>query len=600
MAEVSRATDLDLAQISPLQACESMIIVDVGETNTRALFFTVVEGRFRFISSGTSVTTVYAPYNHPGYGVRAALEELERSSGQTFVGEDGHIISPRDDQGRGVDGFSVIFSAGPPLRVVAGGLRADVSLESVGRLVDSIYAEIVGVMHLADGLAWEERGERLLGLLPDVIVLAGGYDGGAKEALERLLRPVDVACALLPKDVQPVVIFAGNPEAQPTVTTALPNVNELHIIPNIRPGKDNEQFSLARALMAKVLRKDCLKRYPGLKMLDGWAKGDLTPFPVAFGRSVRFLSLDDPDRSVLGIDLGTRKAVAALGYDGDVNLHVFSTLDKNQAGLVDAQTLREVMRWLYLAIPEEEVRDYLSNRMLFPGSLPATFKDLAIEQALARSALRKIANLIGRDLSRKASHGPENDPRRMPQLFDLEPIIASGGILAHAPNLAQAALMLLDGIQPAGITSLILDQNALMGAVGATMKMNPILAIQIMDSSALLNLGLVIAPACRVGNGEPVLRLRMMTSTGKDMRLEINQGEMRTLPLGHDEQAQLWLKPLNGADIGMGPGKGGRLGHVSGGALGLIIDCRGRPLPLAGDPDQRRERYKEWLRALRA
>lgn len=599
MVEMGSAYEPLLPEVEADGSCESVLVVDVGETNTRASFFCMVEGVFRFVAAASSPTTVYAPYHHPGYGVRNALEQLEKATGQSFIGEDGHILTPRREHDKGVDGFEVIFSAGAALRVVTAGLRAEISLDSLRRLAGSTYAEIVGSMHLGDGLTWEQRGEMLLRLSPDVVLIAGGYEGGARNALNGMLRAVDLVCSCLPKSTQPVVIYAGNAGVQAHVRRALANVNELHLVTNVRPNRESEQMAPLRSMMAQVLRQERSRRFPGFAALDGWANGDSIPFTAAFGRTVRFLSLDDPSRAVLGVDLGTRKAVCAVAYRGEMDLHVVTAPGCGEANLADSQGMREVLRWLTIAASEEEVRDYLSNRALYPASLPVTFRDLAIEQAIARATLRKAAALIARDMPRLVDKTREGTGHGASILSDIEPIFASGSVLSRAPNLAHTALMILDGLQPAGITSLILDQNHLMGAVGAAMKMSPALAVQIMDSNAFVNLGLMIAPSFQVGKGEPVLRLRMLTDSGKDLRMEVNQGELRTLPLNHEQQVQIWLKPLNGADIGLGPGQGGRLGQVSGGALGLIIDCRGRPLGLPRDPDQRRERCKEWLRSLR-
>ena len=59
-------------------------------------------------------------------------------------------------------------------------------------------------------------------------------------------------------------------------------------------------------------------------------------------------------------------------------------------------------------------------------------------------------------------------------------------------------------------------------------------------------------------------------------------------PRGH-------LQPLHRADVGMGaPGRGGGL-KVIGGALGVIIDARGRPLQLPADAGRRQELLRKWL-----
>ncbi|MBC6940282.1 MAG: hypothetical protein DWB59_09715 [Anaerolineae bacterium] len=69
---------------------------------------------------------------------------------------------------------------------------------------------------------------------------------------------------------------------------------------------------------------------------------------------------------------------------------------------------------------------------------------------------------------------------------------------------------------------------------------------------------------------------------------------MELLPLGAGEAAKLTLQPLHRADVGFGPGRGQTI-TVHGGALGLVIDARGRPLQLPSDAVRRRELFKKWL-----
>ena len=50
---------------------------------------------------------------------------------------------------------------------------------------------------------------------------------------------------------------------------------------------------------------------------------------------------------------------------------------------------------------------------------------------------------------------------------------------------------------------------------------------------------------------------------------------------------------LRGADVGFGSGRSGTI-PVSGGALGVVFDGRGRPLELPSDAVRRRELIKKW------
>ena len=79
--------------------------------------------------------------------------------------------------------------------------------------------------------------------------------------------------------------------------------------------------------------------------------------------------------------------------------------------------------------------------------------------------------------------------------------------------------------------------------------------------------------------------------------MEIKNGALEVLSLSMGESATLKLQPLHRFNIGMGPGRGGRL-QVVGGTLGIVIDARGRPLRLNPDPVRRREQNKKWLRIL--
>ena len=72
-------------------------------------------------------------------------------------------------------------------------------------------------------------------------------------------------------------------------------------------------------------------------------------------------------------------------------------------------------------------------------------------------------------------------------------------------------------------------------------------------------------------------------------------GQLAIVPIQQGEHAHLTLRPERGIDVGFGgPGKAGAL-RIAGGAVGLMIDARGRPLNLATDPGRRRELNEKWL-----
>ena len=86
---------------------------------------------------------------------------------------------------------------------------------------------------------------------------------------------------------------------------------------------------------------------------------------------------------------------------------------------------------------------------------------------------------------------------------------------------------------------------------------------------------------------------------GRKLAIEATQGELARLPLGQGERALFSLQPHPNVDIGLGPGQPARATEpIEGGALGLVIDARGRPLPFAAGRDERIAQAQAWRQAL--
>jgi hypothetical protein len=183
------------------------------------------------------------------------------------------------------------------------------------------------------------------------------------------------------------------------------------------------------------------------------------------------------------------------------------------------------------------------------SGLPLLQKTLAIEQALARQAMQ-IA------LRKSAASFPEKVMRYGPDLSPwFEPVIAMGSVLTRAPSLAQAALMLLDGLQPTGVTTLVLDQNHLAPSLGVIAVVNPLLVVQALESNTFLTLGTVISPVGEARAGTPVLRVRMAYTGGGETSLDVKQGTLEIIQLPVGQSAEIHLQPLHRFDIAWaGPG----------------------------------------------
>src|SRR3990172_8039950 len=161
---------------------ESLIAIDVGSVSTRAFLFDVVDGRYRFLASGSAPTTANAPFNDVSEGLRIALENLQAITGRVLLGGDERLIIPSRPDGAGVDVVAATISAGPPLKVLVLGLLEDISQESARNLARTTYTRVVESMGLNDRRNTDARIDTILRLRPDLILAAGGTEGGASQS----------------------------------------------------------------------------------------------------------------------------------------------------------------------------------------------------------------------------------------------------------------------------------------------------------------------------------------------------------------------------------------------------------------------------------
>ncbi len=573
---------------------ESLLAVDVGSINTRAFLFDVAEGTYRFLAVGVAPTTLGGPYNDVGEGVHLALERLQEISGRTLIGSDGRMIIPSQPNGTGVDQISATLSLGPAIQTVVVGLLTDVSLDSAQHLASTVYSRVAESIGLNDRRRSEVQIDAIIRAQPDLIVMAGGTEKGASRSLGKLLDLVGLACHLMPAEQRPQLIYAGNQAMAQRVKERLEPLLPVHLAGNIRPMISVEDLSPAQEVLNRAVCQILINKMPALQELSSLVAGRLMLTPHAFGRMIRFLSrVYSPGKGVLGVDIGSRNVTVAVGAAGKLYLNVYPFLAAGD-GLAKANpwqsiSVAEVINWLPLHATEDYVADYLANRPLYPNSVPASLEDLAIEQAIARLVLRQAL----RHTAQRYPAFAFNPAAGLATQY--EPILASGGILTQAPTYGQALLMLLDALQPTGITTLVLDQNNLLPALGAASTVNTMLPVQVLESGAFLNLGTVISPISLVKYGTSILRVRLTNPDGSESRTEIKQGTLTLLPVPQGQKAHIHLEPLHRTDVGLNrPGQGGSLSIV-GGIFGAVIDARGRPLVLPKDAPRRREMIKKWL-----
>ncbi len=564
---------------------ESILAVDIGNIHTRAALFDVVEGEYRFLATACVPSTADAPWHDAAEAVRQAVESLEKVTGRTFLTHQRLLILPADSEGNGIDGLVITASAGEPLKTALVGLLDEVSLQSARRLAESAPTNVVETIHLHDRRRFEEQMDVLLRAQPDLVIVAGGVDGGAGRSVLRLVEAVGLAAYRMPEEKRPAILYVGNSALTQEIESSLkPYTRLLKTAPNIRPSLDEEDLEPARRALAEVCAQSRRSTLRGMEELFQWSGGHMLPTSYAETRLVRFLSQTlGAERSILAVDLGASNTSILLGRSGQAFTQVLPMgLGEPLPRLFNQVTVEEILRWSPYDLPAHRVMDLAYQKALYPQSIPATQEEMILELAFVREILR----LGVRQLRQRY-------PDVLSPLPFFEMILVGGAALTHS-HFGAALLAVLDAIQPAGLTSILLDPNGLLPMLGAIAERNSLLPVHVLESNAFINLGTVVSVVASGAYGTPILRAQITYENGTEARLEIRHGNLELIPLPAGETARLSLQPARNVDIGLGRGRSGTF-TITGGTLGVIIDARGRPLGLPEDVVRRRELAKKWL-----
>ena len=563
----------------------SFLLADCGSTTTTVALFDLVEENYRLIARAVSPTTIKSPWHDILIGVQDAIRQLSEISGRPLLSEQGDLITPAQKNGSGVDFFGVAVSAGKPLKVIIAGLLEDVSVSSARRAVESIYANEVGAFTLDAHQSEQDRVAALLEKKPELIFISGGADGSDSPQLRELLESLELGTGLLNGSARPDILYAGNSRLREHVSSTYGQASNLYIADNVRPSVDIEDLSDAKQVLTDIYVERKITELPGVQELISWANLGIQPTGRAFATMIKYFGALYRSQ-VLGVDLGANSVAIAVADQEYAQLLVRSNLGMGEPlpELLNLVSSGDILQWVPGEYSESTFSDFVFNKALHPHSVPFTDDEVYLEQALARALLRQLLN--------QAVHSSGwNDLSTV--LPSARLIVLRGNTLAASPRPGQAVLTVLDALQPTGVFSMAVDRYGVLPMMGILASQQPSAVVQILEGGVLFELGWVIAPSGTGAPGQRALRITVETEDKGEYRIDAEFGELILVPLEPGVSAELNLKPERKVDVGRGPGKGWRI-TVQGGAVGLVVDVRGRPLMLPDDEEERRNRIRQW------
>ncbi|KPL09309.1 methylaspartate mutase, partial [candidate division TA06 bacterium SM1_40] len=439
-----------------------------------------------------------------------------------------------------------------------------------------------------------------------MILLSGGVDGGT---ISHVVELAELIAAADPKPrfgtgYRLPVIFAGNKDAREPVKETLESKSALDIVENLRPVLERENLGPARDKIHDLFMEHVMAHAPGYKKLMRWTEVPIMPTPGAVGLLIDTMGRKEKIEA-MGVDIGGATTDVFSRFKDVFNRTVSANLGMSYSisNVLSEAGLPNIVRWIPFKVHEIDLRNTIRNKMIRPTTIPHTLKELQIEQAIAREALRlafeqhksMAVGLKGIQQERTISDAFDQTATgaTLVDMMSLSIIVGSGGALSHAPRRSQAALMLIDAFLPEGVTRLAVDSIFMMPQLGVLSTVHEKAATDVFDRDCLIKLGTCIAPVGTGKAGARAIRVSAALPDGRNEEREVGFGEMAAIPLGVGENAEVEINPERGFDMGAGRGKELRR-TVEGGVVGIIIDARGRPFQLPEDDDERIRKLMEW------
>ncbi len=593
----------------------SILATDCGSTTTKAILIEKNDaGEFRLVTRGEAPTTVEAPFEDVTRGVLNAIAEVEELRGRKFLSGE-KMITPQIGE-VGADIYISTSSAGGGLQMVVTGVVKSMSAESAARASLSAGAIVMDTLASNDERLAHEKIERIRQLRPDMILLSGGVDGGT---VSHVVALAELLSAANPKPRLGIgfnlpVIYAGNKEAAGEVQKILADKVSLQTVPNLRPVLEQENLGPARDAIHDLFLEHVMQQAPGYKKLISWTDAPIMPTPGAVGLIIQSIAKRQ-NISVVGVDIGgaTTDVFSVFGARKSFNRTVSANLGMSYSvsNVLAEAGLDNILRWVPFDIDQAELRNRIGNKMIRPTTIPQGFRELQIEQAISREALRLAfvqhkafaVSLKGVQKERTISDAfAQSASDTLVNMMELSMIVGSGGVLSHAPRRSQSMMMLIDAFAPEGVTELVVDSIFMMPHLGVLSTVHEAAATEVFDKDCLIRLGTCLAPVLAKGKekvGEEILRasLTLPDGTRKDVALKVGEVLLVEVPYVEGKKTRAILTPSKRYDVGNGAGVPVET-EMNGGVTGIVFDGRGRPLVMPSEAGERVRRLTAWNAAL--
>lgn len=452
-----------------------VLLIDFGSTYTKVVAVDLAAERL--------VARVQAPSTVDSdvmVGLHAALDKVQAELGPACLGPARFLASS---------------SAAGGLRMVAIGLVPELTAEAAKRAALGAGAKVLAVFshHLG-----RRELARLEALRPEIVLLAGGTDGGNSEVIlhnARVLASTTLVCP---------VLYAGNKDAADEAEDVLRGAGkDVVVTENVLPELGRLNVEPARAAIREVFMRRIVEA-KGIHRARELVGDILMPTPMAVLHAATLLGQGTRDEPGLGdlvvVDVGgatTDVHSVAHGTPSDASWvpkglpepYAKRTVEGDLGLRINAGSILEAVGDGRIAaqagLPRESVRVAIEHFTRQTATVPATAADYALDVALARAAVEVAVQRHAGTL--ETIYTPRGPVTVLygKDLTHVAHVIGTGGVFARGSDPHRVlAGALFDESNPLSLRPktprLAIDRPYIMYAAGLLAGLAPDAALRIM------------------------------------------------------------------------------------------------------------------------
>ncbi|NLM39258.1 MAG: MutL protein [Firmicutes bacterium] len=460
---------------------ELIVLIDIGSTFTKVSAVDLAEARL--IGRFQAPTTPFNVTEGLENALSGLAEEMSRQG-----------VSPSDlRQARKL----ACSSAAGGLQMIAIGLVKDLTAEAARQAALGAGARVLKTY--AYELTEADRDE-IAALQPDIILLAGGTDGGNHTTI------IHNAKVLAELDLDIPVIVAGNRSVASEVAGYLSRSFSTYITANVMPEIGRLQVEPAREVIRQVFMETIVQA-KGLSKASELIEGIFMPTPAAVLRAGTLLSRGAGKTpgwgDLLIVDVGgattdvhslgsghpTRPGTVVRGLpepfakrtvEGDLGVRV-SALPLVEA--VGAEVIGDHLGWEPSQVIERAQR--ITSE---PDYLPQSPEDVKFDQALGFFATKTASSRHAGRINQVFTPTGAVWIQEGKDLSQIKPVIATGGVFVNSPNAREVLMGVVhDPVEPFELKptapEFYLDSNYILAAGGLLAEQDSLTAFALLENS---------------------------------------------------------------------------------------------------------------------